>query len=89
MEYRHSTLWPQTIARQCTRTETKAAAIVSTAVPGAAGTPVDHVPPSVDEVNAHMQQWADAGWELVSANQSPEKWGFPILPVYAFFWRRG
>lgn len=87
MEYRHSSLWPQMVERQGTRAETKAAALVSKHMP-VPPTPVEHIPPSIDQVNAHMQQWVNAGWELVSANQSVHQFGHKICPVYGFFWRK-
>ena len=50
---------------------------------------MEHAAPTIDEVNAHMKQWADAGWELVSANVALETFGLnSICPVYAFFWSR-
>ena len=39
----------------------------------------------LEQANAHMQEWASAGWELVSGSVQPYRGG---TMMYVGFWKR-
>lgn len=88
MFLRHSTLWPVAAAKQdASRAETRAAAMMSKHLP-VSDVPLEYRAPSPQEIDAHLQQWADAGWELVNGSTAVAKFGVHWLPTYTFFWRQ-
>lgn len=88
MDYRHSSVWPVQVSGPSS-TEQRAAAVVGRHLPVTADAGGVWRAPTPEEVDGHMQQWADAGWELVSANASHDRFGLnQLLPVYTFFWRQ-
>ncbi len=44
--------------------------------------------PSNDAVNAHLADWADAGWRLITVNTyvSNVSGINEVVPCYSFFW---
>lgn len=46
--------------------------------------------PPVDnpDIDAHLQMWADAGYELVSVTERSRDGGRYIEDTFTFFWRR-